>query len=275
MKQKIGATTSCWTGFSLENALEGISKAGLEYMELSAMFEVCDSKGEIAEHVVPEDMGAGETKALKDTIQGFALSPMSISGHVDLVQTDGVDALKRRIDLARRIGASVVNTKTGDPSSQAEVQDFFKHVEEAAEYAAQNEILIGLETSGSYFNTAKKAVPILKRINSEYVKLNYDTANVLYYEDVRPQDDIEHGIEYLVHVHLKDKRGGKGEYDFPALGEGIVDFEKIFSILSRNRYTGPLSIEIEFDGKHNETLEGVHKAVSESCSFLKRFVDFS
>jgi len=274
MKQKVGATTSCWTGFTLDEALQGISKAGLKFAELSAMFEVCDSKGEIAEHVVPEQMDEGDAQTLEKKIQGYSLSPMSISGHVDLVKPDGVEALKRRIDLARSIGADVVNTKTGDPSSQQEINDFYKHVEEAAEYAAEKKIIIGLETSGRYFNTAKKAVPILKKINSEYVKLNYDTANVIYYEEVFPEDDIEYGTEYLVHIHLKDKRGGKGEYDFPALGKGVINFQKIFNILFNYKYTGPLSIEIEFDGKHNETLNGVNEAVVSSYNFLKKFAQF-
>jgi L-ribulose-5-phosphate 3-epimerase len=272
MKQKVGATTSCWTGFTLEEALQGISKAGLKYTELSSMFEVCDSKGEIAEHVVPEQMDEDDTQNLEKKIKSYSLLPMSISGHVYLVKSEGVEALKRRMDLARSIGADVVNTKTGDPSSQQEIKDFFKHVSEAAEYASENKIFIGLETSGQYFNTAKKAVPILKKINSEYVKLNYDTANVIYYEDVYPEGDIEYGIEYMVHIHLKDKSGGKGKYDFPALGKGIINFEKIFNILIKHNYLGPLSIEIEFDGKHNETLSGVNEAVAESCSFLKQFL---
>ncbi len=274
MKQKVGATTSCWTGFTLEEALQGISKASLKHVELSSMYEVCDSKGDIAEHVVPENMGEEDFNALKKKIQSYSLSPMSISGHVDLVKSEGMEALMKRIDLARSIGAAVVNTKTGDPSSQEEIEGFYKHVEEAAEYAAHNKIFIGLETSGRYFNTAKKAAPILEKINSEYIKLNYDTANVIYYEDVLPEDDIEYGVEYLVHIHLKDKRGGKGEYDFPALGKGTINFDRIFSILSKYNYSGPLSIEIEFDGKHNETLATINKAVVESCAFLKQFLDF-
>jgi len=274
MEQKLGATTSCWTGFPLEDALNGISDAGLRHVELSAMFEVCDSKGDIAEHVIPENMKKGDVETLEKKMHAYSLLPMSISGHVDLVELEGVDALKRRIDLSRKIGAKIVNTKTGDPKSEEEIKNFFKHVEEVAEYAEENNIFIGLETSGKYFNTAKKAVPILKKINSEYIKLNYDTANVIYYEGIFPEDDIEYGVEHLIHIHLKDKRGGKGEYDFPALGKGVINFQKIFNILFNYKYTGPLSIEIEFDGKHNETLNGVNEAVVSSYNFLKKFAQF-
>jgi len=274
MEQKVGATTSCYTGFDLDEALAGISKAGLKYAELSAMFVVCDSKGDLAEHVIPENMNDDDIDTLKKKLRSYSLLPMSISGHVDLIESDGVTALKRRIDLAKKIGAGIVNTKTGDPVSEKEVNIFYRNVQEIAEYTADENVLIGLETSGKYFNTAKKAVAILEKIRSDHIRLNYDTANVIYYEDVRPEVDIEYGMDYLVHIHVKDKRGGKGEYDFPALGRGTINFEKIFTILSKHNYKGPLSIEIEFDGKHHEPLNGVDEAVIESCNFLKQFVQF-
>lgn len=272
MKQKIGATTSCYTGFKLEEALQGISKAGLNYVELSAMFNPCDTKADIAEHVIPEKMTDDDVKSLKDMLKQYSLIPMSISGHSDLVKSEGVEAIKRRIDLAQRIGAEIVNTKTGDPSSEEELRSFYKNIGELAEYAADKGIIIALETSGVFFFNGKEAAKILNKINSEYVRLNYDTANVIYYVDTRPEDDIEYAIDYLAHIHIKDKRGGKGVYDFPALGEGNINFAKIFDILSRHNYKGPISIEIEFDGKGNKPLHEVDKAVRESYEFLKQFV---
>jgi len=272
MRQKIGATTSCYTGFKLNDALRGISKAGLNYVELSAMFNPCDTKADIAEHVVPEKMTDDDIKSLKDMLKQYSLLPMSISGHSDLVESEGVEAIKRRIDLAQKIGAEIVNTKAGDPSSETEVRSFYRNMDELAEYAADKGIIVALETSGVFFSNGKEAARILKKINSEYIRLNYDTANVIYYVDTRPEDDIEYAIDYLVHVHVKDKRGGKGVYDFPALGEGNINFAKIFDILSRHSYKGPFSIEIEFDGKRNESLNEVDKAVKESYQFLKQFV---
>ena len=274
MGQKVGATTSCYTGFDLDDALRGISKAGLNYVELSAMFIPCDTKADIAEHVVPEKMSHDDIKCLETTLRQHSLSPMSISGHSDLVKSEGVGALRKRIDLAKRIGAKIVNTKAGDPSSEEDVRSFYKNVSDLAEYAADKGVIVALETGGAFCSNGKEAVRILQKIDSEYIRLNYDTANVIYYVDTKPEEDIEHTIDYLVHVHVKDKRGGKGVYDFPALGKGNIDFVKIFDILSRHNYNGPLSIEIEFDGKRNESLDDVDKAVKESCQFLKQFVQF-
>ena len=55
-------------------------------------------------------------------------------------------------------------------------------------------------------------------------------------------------VPYLSNVHLKDKRGGKGVWDFPEPGGGHVDFAAILAILRDGGYDGPASVEIEFDG---------------------------
>ncbi len=269
MKNKIGATTACYAGFSLDDALRGIAKAGLKYVELSAMYESCDAHSGLTEHVIPEKMTKQDVDHLKMQIQEYGLQPMSISGHANLIMGESVEGLKRRIDLAKEIGAAIVNTKVGDPTSKEEIDLFYHNISKIADFASQNKVVIGLETSGNYFSTAKRATPILKEINSPFIQLNYDTANVIYYVGVRPEDDIEYGIDFIAHIHLKDKIGGKGEYNFPPLGKGEVDFKKIFTILQNNNYEGPLSIEIEFDGKRKESLADVDYAVKESFEYIK------
>ncbi|MFO7928358.1 MAG: hypothetical protein R6U35_01690 [Candidatus Humimicrobiaceae bacterium] len=69
------------------------------------------------------------------------------------------------------------------------------------------------------------------------------------------------------YLHLKDHGIGKaGEWNFPALSEEVVDFEKIFD--SVKDYSGPISVEIEFDGKERE-LEVINEAVKKLYDFLK------
>lgn len=272
MRGKVGATTACYAGFSLEDALSGIAAAGYKYVELSAMYEPCDVHSDLTEHVIPERMTDQDVELLRSQLASYGLQPMSISGHADLVTKDGVEGLKRRITLAKKIGAEVVNTKVGNPSSEEEVDLLYDNIVQVAGFASQNGVIVALETSGNYFSTAQKLVPLLKRVNSPFVRLNYDTANVVYYAGVRPEEDIEYGVEFLAHLHLKDKIGGKGVYHFPPLGRGEVDFRKILSILYESHFEGPLSVEIEFDGKRRETLSDVNRAVRESFEYLENIL---
>jgi sugar phosphate isomerase/epimerase len=49
-------------------------------------------------------------------------------------------------------------------------------------------------------------------------------------------------------VHLKDKRGGKGVFDFPPLGDGDLDVESLLRDLAGAGFSGPVSLEIEYVG---------------------------
>jgi sugar phosphate isomerase/epimerase len=73
----------------------------------------------------------------------------------------------------------------------------------------------------------------------------------------------------MAFLHLKENGSGKfQDWNFPALGEGIIDFKKVFNLIKD--YAGPISVEIEFDGKER-SLEEINKAVKKSYDFLKGF----
>jgi sugar phosphate isomerase/epimerase len=70
-------------------------------------------------------------------------------------------------------------------------------------------------------------------------------------------------------LHLKDDGSGKkGDWNFPPLGQGLVDFEIIFEKIAD--YQGPIDVEIEFDGKER-TLDEINEAVAQSYQFLKSY----
>jgi sugar phosphate isomerase/epimerase len=268
MKQILGATTSSFVGFTFDEAVRGIAKAGLKYIELLTLYG-SDVEGEIGELEPMTGEMDKNVKSVKKKLKKNSLTVEAISGPINVLTSKGMEGLKRRIDFANRIGATIANTEPGNPSSEEEIKLFYKNMGEIAEYASEKNVIIAFETAHDFLPNARKIAPVLKKINSEYVRLNYDTANVTYYSDVKPEDDIEYGIEFLAHMHIKDKRGGKGIWDFPPVGQGENKFEKIFEILTKHNYTGPLSIEIEFDGKHTETLEDVNTGVKESYAYLQ------
>jgi len=122
---------------------------------------------------------------------------------------------------------------------------FFRNVEEAGRYAEKAGVLVCLETHGGLTGSARECLDTLARIQSPAIRINYDTANVIYYRGVKPEEDIRLIAGRISHVHLKDKRGGQGVYDFPPLGDGEIDFPMVFRTLWQSGYRGPLSLEIE------------------------------
>lgn len=238
----IGCSTNCYHGFDLETALRGITDAGFRYVELTSVTDY-------TEHVMPEQMTERDREELRDTLKDYRLSPMSISGHSNLASREGVDIFKRRVDLAKWFGAAVVNTGPGEVESPAGRDGFFTNIIEIAEYAAQAKVIVALETHGELMGSGRAAASVIEQIDSPWIRINYDTGNVIFYGGVSPKEDILAAIPFLGHIHLKDKRGGKKVWDFPPLGMGDVDFPGIFRALGEAGYTGPISVEIEVSGK--------------------------
>jgi sugar phosphate isomerase/epimerase len=269
---EIAVSTNTYHKFGLEEALAGISKAGFNYVELTSVMGY-------TEHIVPEELDDGDVDALKDKLERFDLETLAISGHSDLTTDEGCDHLRAVIELAGKLGAEVVNTGISmqeDPEAGLSEQDekrFYENIEGLGDFAAANGVTIGIETH-DFLKTAEQGSEILGNIKSDSVGLNYDTGNVIFYGGVSPEEDIKNlKSKDFTCMHLKDKKGGKGEWNFPALGEGEINFEPVFAWLDTINYGGPISIEIEFDGTQKETLEEVNQAVLDSHKFLENLLE--
>ena len=90
----------------------------------------------------------------------------------------------------------------------------------------------------------------------------------MYFGGIKPEYDIEYALPYMAFMHLKDKSGEQKEWNFPALGEGEINFKKIFKLIKD--YNGPISIEVELTQK-DHTIEEVNTALKKSYNFLNRF----
>ena len=233
-------------GYSLERALEGISKAGFRNIELGA--------NDHCSHVSGETVTDSAIKQLQRGLADYGLQIVSLSSHVNLAgrtREDGfrqVRRLKSGIDLAKKLGCKYVITGPGEVETDEQTGRFFENIRATIDYCEREDIIIGLETHGKLTATAEACREVLSRLHSKHIGINYDTANVIYYGGVRPEEDVVKIADKVVHVHAKDHIGGKGEYDFPAIGDGDIDFRAVFSALRTVDYGGPYSVEVEFRG---------------------------
>jgi len=53
-------------------------------------------------------------------------------------------------------------------------------------------------------------------------------------------------------------------WDFPAIGEGHVDFKRVLDIMAKGGFNGPMSVEIEFKGDPWPPLAEVNRAMKAS-----------
>lgn len=261
LKNRLGGHTNSYHTYELEPSLEGIAAAGFKFVELSSV------KG-WTEHV-PLDADGVTLGQIQRMLNRLGLIPVSLSGHSDLTTAVGLEDGKKAVDLCQRLGIDIMNTAVGGHYSEHEDEaGFMGNIFKLADYAAAREIMIGLEIHGEITSSCQAARPVIDRINRPNVRVNYDTANCEFYGNVKAAADLVGNVDLLVHCHLKDK-GAEGKvWNFPAVGKGHVDFKKVLAVLSKAKYSGPFTVEIEFKGEPWPSLKAVNTAMKQSYQTL-------
>jgi L-ribulose-5-phosphate 3-epimerase len=268
MPDRLAVSTNTYHPYTFDEALKGIAAAGYTSVELSSV-------PGWTEHVA-RDASDSDLDAIRQQVREAGLDPISLSGHSDLASDEGIAAFRRSIHIARQLNIPYLTTSTGghDDSSSGSVTDqrreFLNRFGPLADEAAEAGINICIETHGGLSATGKLAAELVQAIDKPNVGINYDTANVIFYGNTRPEEDIKAALPYITHMHLKDKAGGDQEWNFPAIGSGNIDFTTIFDLLKEADFHGPISIELEFQGEPWPPLEEVNRAVAESHAFIRK-----
>jgi L-ribulose-5-phosphate 3-epimerase len=258
MANPLAGHTNSYHTYGFEEALAGIAAAGYKHVELSAV-------PGWTEHVDLDD----DPDAVRRRLAEHGLEAVSLSGHSDLTTRDGLEHGIKAVRWAAAYGIPIMNSAVGGHQSADENETaFLENVGELADAADDAGIVVALEIHGDIMASSEVTMPLIEKIGRDSIKVNYDTANVEFYSGERAVDDLPKITSQLAHVHLKDTVGGRGNWNFPAVGDGTVDFERVLAILREAGYTGPYSVEIEFQGEPWPSLDEVNDAMRRSYDHL-------
>ena len=265
MKRIVAVNSNCYHGFSVEEAIRGIRAAGFRYIELTA------TKG-WTEHVFP-DMSFERLDEIRDLLEENDLIPFALSGHCNLMDPARHHDFVENIRLAEFFGCDYIVSSIGEAhlADQAVADDatVARTLLELEPELERRGLILVLETHGKDHGTGARLASIVRRARTERIRVNYDTANVIFYGGVDPCEDLADCIGEVGYMHLKDKAGGDREWNFPAPGKGKIDFPRIFRILRESGNESPLSVEIEFTEKGPANVAEVDQAVLDSAEYLK------
>jgi len=237
MSRMIAVNSNCYHGFTLEQAIAGIRRAGFRYIELTA------TKG-WTEHVFP-DMPFERLLTVQDELDAAGLIPFSMSGHCNLMDTARIGDFVKNIRLAAFFGCRYIVSSIGEAHLKdravADVATVAGHIAALLKELEKHNLILVLETHGHEHGIGAVLADVVRRVNSPRVKINYDTANVVFYGGVNPVTDLAACVNDVGYLHLKDKAGAPDEWNFPALGKGTIDFPGIFSVLRRRVTKAPLA----------------------------------
>ncbi len=266
MNNQICLNSNSYHGFTLEEAVEGAHRAGIKFIELAGVIGW-------TEHV-RHDYTDTQIKQVLDLLKTNDIEAIGMCGHTNIQTTEGQEIFKKNLKLANRLGVGYVTLSTGETHGDESVigddTELVGIICELGQVAKDLGLEMAIETHGNNYATGQSIVALLKKVNMPNVRLNYDTGNVVFYGAIMPYEDLDKSTESITGIHLKEKAGAQNEWNFPAIGRGDLDFERILGILKKNGCKAALSIEIEFTPKGPNGVEDVHESLAYSVDTIKR-----
>jgi len=187
---------------------------------------------------------AEEADALERLTKTNNVRVSSFQGKCDVRSDEILEETRRLGELCKRF-----NTRYLFVSCKAEDEPrekVWRRLRAAGDIAAEYNFTIVMETHPDLITNGTVALETMQAVDHPNVRVNFDTANVYYYNhDVTTMSELETIIDYVAAVHLKDTDGGFKSANFPKLGAGIVDFPAVFKRLGSRGFAGPYTMELE------------------------------
>jgi L-ribulose-5-phosphate 3-epimerase len=266
----VAATPTCFLGFDPWVAFACLRQAGVRFVEVPAL-PARQSIEWRQTTFSPELLGPAGTAQLSEQLGALGLVPVTVGAYASILSSDDFGPLLRRIDFAKDLGASflIIDAAGDEPRTTDEWRRVGTLGRFLGDYSQVRGIRLAFEIHEGLARSGKAARILLEAIDHEAVGVNYDTGNVVFYnDDTRPESDIEEIADRVFHVHLKDTSGGKGDWAFGALGTGHVHLRAVVDILKRHHFRGPYSLEIEGFAREDLTRSAIIERVRQSLRYL-------
>jgi L-ribulose-5-phosphate 3-epimerase len=233
-----------------QRAYEHIAAAGLKHVEI----------------MVPT---AERIDATAAELRKFGLSASSMHGTCDLRRPDLAQAIADQMPAFQALDCKILFVSIRRDDLPAETA--YERLRQAGDAVAKYGVTIAIETHPDLGTNADVALETMKAVDHPNVRINFDTANLYFYNHgIDCVGEIRKIAPYVAAMHLKDTDGGYRHWHFPALGEGIVDFPGVFRVLDEMGYAGPYTLEIEGLEGEEKTEELVCRRVRDSVAYLRR-----
>lgn len=274
MKRVVSCFTNCYGEAGVNAAVSHIREAGIDSLELALRGHnlgglVIPESAVITPSSSPESVAAFLALLSEHDVK---ISGCNVGG-ADIRTDEGVELTKRRISFAaEHFGVKVVVSGAGQPASDEERTLTRANLRKIGDHAGSLGITVALETHKGPTQNARAMLELMEDLDHPQIRLNFDTGNILYYNDGADVIAELEAVKHLVrNVHLKDSRGGFEDWYFPAIGDGgAIDFRAVREVLDGVGFAGPYTIEIEgILGEPEPGLDGRRERVTRSVAHLR------
>ncbi len=193
----------------------------------------------------------------------------SFQGRCEVADENVAADLAAQCDVCKAFDARrlFVSVKAGELDRQV----VYDRLRAAGDEAGKRDVIIILETHPDLVTNGDVGAETMAGVNHPNVRINFDTANVYYYnKGVDAVSEIRKVLDDVEGVHLKDTDGGYQKHYFPTLGTGVVDYPAIVELLADRGFTGPFTIELEGMAGVEMTADEQKQYVADSVAYLRK-----
>ncbi|MFW6163121.1 MAG: sugar phosphate isomerase/epimerase family protein [Planctomycetota bacterium] len=195
------------------------------------------------------DDAAAEAKALLDE---HGLHAATLTCPCPLADDAVFDLFETYCGKAATLGCTGLFTSA--KAGEMPLEQAYQRLRRIGDIGEKHDVKIGMETHPDLCENGDKAAQTMAAVDHPWLGINYDTANVYYYnEGIDTVQEVEKIAPRVVSVHLKDTLGGYHDGSFPDFGQGVVDFAAVFAVLNGVGFTGPFTMELEGKLQASET----------------------
>jgi sugar phosphate isomerase/epimerase len=266
MKQ-LGCSTILYGGFSLDEALAGIAKAGYRAIEL------CARPG-MAPHLEigrPASYYA-EVKA-KAASYGLVIESIAGTGGVGMDSPE----FDKVIEAAKLVGAPAIAEGAG---GKADDEESFKQVVARMNAVSERTSKAGIQLSikphvGNAVYSTQTALRFMREVNRRWVGINFDASHIwrtAAAED--PVESLKQLKDVVMTLRIRDNRESRerpiGPVETQIPGKGAMNLPALAAVMKTIDHVRYITLEIVgTHGGTNTPLNEVQRVVNESIAYLK------
>ncbi len=224
-----------WTRRGAEKSLAEALKWKLDFIEIALL----DLDG----------IDCAHTRKLLEEAEMTAVCSLGLprDAHASTAPQAAIDYLHIALDCCKEIGAVAlsgvtyggIGERTGNPPSEAELDNVARVLDETAKYAKSLDIELGIEPVNRYethlINTGWQARDMIEKVGSDNIFIHLDTYH-MNIEEKGAGNGILAARDYLKYIHLSESDRG-------VPGAGTCDWDEIFATLAAIGFSGGLAME--------------------------------
>jgi sugar phosphate isomerase/epimerase len=226
-----------YSAFPFERALTGIKAAGYRFVAWYTTHAETPGK---PVPILPTDAPADRAKELGRRSRDLGLEPLLMFSGIYPEDPEGLTVLRARIRQAAagRVPQVLTFGHTRGGNRKLWVERFKTLGPEARDHG----VTIVVKQHGGETGTGAACAEIVREVNDEGIKVNYDAGNVMDYLDVDPIPDLKTCRDVVHSFCIKDHRNTPRDEDCgPGLGE--IDHYKLLGLVAFTGRIMPLCCE--------------------------------